>query len=80
MHVVFICLFCLWLIYLFYLIHFKCRRVIYKTTDTIYDLNHDTCTRVILGLRPANERRRYKVTPSLIGRANLESALCDACI
>ena len=22
----------------------------------------------ILGLRPANERRRYKVTPSLIGR------------
>ena len=28
------------------------------------------------GLRPANERRRYKVTPSLIGwAANLESAL-----
>ena len=26
-------------------------------------------TGVILGLRPANERRRYKVTPSLIGRA-----------
>ena len=24
----------------------------------------------ILGLRPANERRRYKVTPSLIGRAH----------
>ena len=24
---------------------------------------------LILGLRPANERRRYKVTPSLIGRA-----------
>ena len=23
---------------------------------------------LILGLRPANERRRYKVTPSLIGR------------
>ena len=23
----------------------------------------------ILGLRPANERRRYKVTPSLIGWA-----------
>ena len=22
---------------------------------------------LILGLRPANERRRYKVTPSLIG-------------
>ena len=24
---------------------------------------------LILGLRPANERRRYKVTPSLIGQA-----------
>ena len=24
---------------------------------------------LILGLRPANERRRYKVTPSLIGCA-----------
>ena len=28
-----------------------------------------TCTGLILGLRPANERRRYKVTPSLIGWA-----------
>ena len=25
---------------------------------------------LILGLRPANERRRYKVTPSLIGWAH----------
>ena len=24
---------------------------------------------LIVGMRPANERRRYKVTPSLIGRA-----------
>ena len=24
---------------------------------------------MILGLRPANERRRYKITPSLIGGA-----------
>ena len=32
--------------------------------------------RLILGLGPANERSRYKVTPSLIGWAqNLESAL-----
>ena len=33
---------------------------------------------LILGLRPANERRRYKVTPSLIVGlgASLESALC----
>ena len=31
-------------------------------------------TVLILGLRPANERRRYKVTPSLVGwSANLES-------
>ena len=32
---------------------------------------------LILGLRPANERRRYKVTPSVIsqGWANLVSAL-----
>ena len=29
---------------------------------------------LILGLRPANERRCYKVTPSLIGCAILESA------
>ena len=27
-------------------------------------------TEPILGLRPANERRRYKVTPSLIGWAH----------
>ena len=27
---------------------------------------NDSITRLILGLRPANERRRYKVTPSLI--------------
>ena len=26
---------------------------------------------LILGLRPANERRRYKVTPSLIGWAQI---------
>ena len=26
-------------------------------------------TELILELRPANERRRYKVTPSLTGRA-----------
>ena len=33
-------------------------------------------TGLILGLRPANERRRYKVTPSLISWAqNLHSAL-----
>ena len=30
---------------------------------------HNRCTRLILCLRPANERRRYEVTPSLIGWA-----------
>ena len=28
---------------------------------------------LILGLRPANERRRYKVTPSLIGWAQTKN-------
>ena len=28
-------------------------------------------TGLILGLRPANERRRYKVTPSFIGWAQI---------
>ena len=30
---------------------------------------------LVLGSRPANEKRRHKVMPSLIGLANLESAL-----
>ena len=30
-------------------------------------------TGLILGLRPANERRRYKVTPSLIGWAQTQN-------
>ena len=29
--------------------------------------NMEMVTRLILGVRPANERRRYNVTPSLIG-------------
>ena len=32
-----------------------------------YQSNIPYITRLILGLRPANERRRYKVTPSVIG-------------
>ena len=32
-------------------------------------LPHAIPTELILGLRPANERRRYEVTPSLIGKA-----------
>ena len=33
----------------------------------------DKSAGVILGLRPANERRRYKVTPSLIGWAQTKN-------
>ena len=32
---------------------------------------HASLTGLILGLHPANERRRYKVTPSLIGLAQI---------
>ena len=33
-------------------------------------------TELILGLRPGNERRRYKVTPSLIGWVQTENQPC----
>ena len=39
-----------------------------------HDVIMDVISVLILVLRPANERRRHNVTPSLIG-ANLESAL-----
>ena len=35
----------------------------------LHDGDKDTYAGFILGLRSANERRRYKVTPSLIGWA-----------
>ena len=31
---------------------------------------------LIRGLHPANERRRYKVTPSLVGWAETKDQLC----
>ena len=34
-------------------------------------------TGLILGLHPTNERRRYKVTPSLIGWAQTQNQPCD---
>ena len=34
-------------------------------------------SRLILGLRPINERRRYKATPSLIGRAQTKTEPCN---
>ena len=34
---------------------------------------------MILGLHPANERRRYKVTPSLIGWAQAYNQPWDIC-
>ena len=33
----------------------------------MFYLYHDLMSGLILGLHPANERRHYKVTPSLIG-------------
>ena len=41
-----------------------------------YVIANDICTGLILGLRPANERRRYKVTPSLIGWAQAWNQPC----
>ena len=35
-------------------------------------------TALILGLRPANERRRYKLTPSLIGWAQTYNQSCNS--
>ena len=35
---------------------------------------------LILGLRPVNERRRYKVTPSLIGGAQTENQPWICCV
>ena len=46
--------------------------------NSCYIADADTCsiTRVILGLHPANERRRYKVTPSVIGWAETYNQPC----
>ena len=41
----------------------------YKFTTTMVKCWCGCITGLVLGLRPANERRRYKVTPSLIGWA-----------
>ena len=38
-----------------------------------FNLVGKRCTGLILGLHPANERRRYKVTPSLIRRAQTQN-------
>ena len=35
---------------------------------------------MILGLRPANERRRYTVTPSLIGWAQTQNQPCPGTV
>ena len=39
--------------------------------DVIWDDFSASLPGLILGLHPANERRRYKVTPSLIGWAQI---------
>ena len=43
---------------------------IFRRVEVHYDA-HQTYTRLILGLRQANERRRYFVTTSLIGWAKV---------
>ena len=45
----------------------------------IQDINPSTYTRLILGLHPANERRCYKVTPSLTGWVQTKKQLWDIC-
>ena len=40
-----------------------------EKNDIVYNHVGTAVPGLILGLRPANERRRYKVTPSLIGWA-----------
>ena len=55
-------------------LRFKSSYVVLKCPPDIFVLSHtlNICSHVsgpILGLRPANERRRYEVTASLIGWA-----------
>ena len=40
------------------------------------DTDYVSITGLILGLHPANERRRYKVTPSLIDWAQTDNQSC----
>ena len=57
----------------------KCLQITYldilimSSSPKVNELRLDifSLPRLILGLRPANERRRYKVTPSLIGWAQI---------
>ena len=46
-----------------------CRASVGEATLKNMDKQITSVPVLILGLRPANERRRYKVTPSLIGWA-----------
>ena len=41
----------------------------YSALDSVSGLYAASLSGLIFGLHPANERRRYKVTPSLIGWA-----------
>ena len=59
----------------------KCIRLSTSTMLSPYLLtqitwNQNTYTRIILCMHPANERRRYMVTSSLIGRAHTRNDLC----
>ena len=50
--------------YIYYDINYATQWCMYNMDNERLDISG-----LILGLRPANERRRYKVTPSLIGWA-----------
>ena len=56
--------------------HFKCLHWSSKILQHFQDLVTDE-TGLILGLRPANERHRFKVTRSLIGWAQTENQPCE---
>ena len=61
----------------------NCQKIILSGHPTIHLQRGDNpsmATGLILGLRPANERRRYKVTPSVIGWVQSQNQTCGKVI
>ena len=52
-----------------YISRLALKLTVFRDMDRIVFTNLRISTGLILGLHPANERRRHKVTPSLIGWA-----------
>ena len=46
------------------------------TTSSVYSMAYCIYSRIILCMRPANERRRYSVTSSLIGWVHIQNDPC----